>query len=177
MQELSLANLALADAALEPLLPALEANTGLRKLNVETNFLSGEFLARLFQALLPQQSLAEVRAANQGGTFSSTSELDIMESHRRQRGTLQTRHHSSQPAGQNQGRPSRLPQLRNSTPRSPEAQPMILLFPVLSQATCCCNAFPTASSQQIYILIIVELCQNILIQIHRFHRLTGHFMV
>jgi len=48
----------------------LERNTTLRCLNLETNYLSGEFFARLFKAALTNQSLEEVKAVNQVGLCS-----------------------------------------------------------------------------------------------------------
>lgn len=43
----------------------LEENDTLRVLNVETNYLSGEFFAKLLRAALKFQSLEELKAVNQ----------------------------------------------------------------------------------------------------------------
>jgi hypothetical protein len=49
----------------QPLLAVLETNESLRSINLETNYLSGEFFARLFKAALTKQSVEEVKAVNQ----------------------------------------------------------------------------------------------------------------
>ncbi|KRZ25972.1 Tropomodulin, partial [Trichinella pseudospiralis] len=77
LKKLSLANLALNDHDLEPLLEALRQNTSLEVLNLETNYLSGEFLTRLFQALLEKQTLTVVKAVNQSPTISNAAEKEI----------------------------------------------------------------------------------------------------
>lgn len=66
----------------------MEANESLRVLNLETNYLSGEFFARLFQAALKNQTLEEVKAVNQGTTFSTQSEKDIIKAIFQNRGIL-----------------------------------------------------------------------------------------
>lgn len=43
----------------------LEANKTLEFLNLETNFLSGDFLAKFFKAALKNQTLREVKCVNQ----------------------------------------------------------------------------------------------------------------
>lgn len=43
----------------------LEANETLLQLNLETNYLSGEFLARLFKAALTKQAVEQIKAVNQ----------------------------------------------------------------------------------------------------------------
>lgn len=43
----------------------LAANKHLESLNLETNFLSGEFLAKLFKAALINQTIHEVKCVNQ----------------------------------------------------------------------------------------------------------------
>ncbi|XP_003366957.1 tropomodulin-1, partial [Trichinella spiralis] len=60
-----------------PLLEVLRQNTSLEVLNLETNYLSGEFLARLFQALLEKQTLTVVKAVNQSPTISNAAEKEI----------------------------------------------------------------------------------------------------
>ena len=65
IERLSLANMGLYDTDVEPLIDILEGNESLRVLNLETNYLSGEFFARLFQSALKNQTLEEVKAVNQ----------------------------------------------------------------------------------------------------------------
>ncbi|KAL1234796.1 Tropomodulin [Trichinella spiralis] len=62
---------------MKPLLEVLRQNTSLEVLNLETNYLSGEFLARLFQALLEKQTLTVVKAVNQSPTISNAAEKEI----------------------------------------------------------------------------------------------------
>uniref|UniRef100_A0A5S6Q1A5 E3 ubiquitin-protein ligase n=1 Tax=Trichuris muris TaxID=70415 RepID=A0A5S6Q1A5_TRIMR len=78
LKKLSLANVALNNKAVEPLLEVLECNKTLRTLNLETNFLTGDFLVRLFKAALKNQTLEEVKVVNQSATFSTEAEMDIM---------------------------------------------------------------------------------------------------
>uniref|UniRef100_A0A0K0DLP2 Tropomodulin n=1 Tax=Angiostrongylus cantonensis TaxID=6313 RepID=A0A0K0DLP2_ANGCA len=51
-ERLSLANMGLYDNDIAVLLTVIEMNTALRKLNLETNYLSGDFFAKLFRAAL-----------------------------------------------------------------------------------------------------------------------------
>ncbi|KAK6058739.1 hypothetical protein COOONC_03689 [Cooperia oncophora] len=51
-ERLSLANMGLYDNDLAVLMPVLEINRGLKKLNIETNYLSGDFFIKFFQAAL-----------------------------------------------------------------------------------------------------------------------------
>lgn len=60
-----MANVGLTDNALAPLLDILQDNTTLVALNLETNYLSGEFLTSLFKAMLKNQTIEEIRASNQ----------------------------------------------------------------------------------------------------------------
>ncbi len=46
----------------------LEANKSIIYLNLETNYLSGEFMARLFEASLVNQVLQEIKCVNQVGS-------------------------------------------------------------------------------------------------------------
>jgi len=77
IRKLSMSNTGIMDNAVGPLVEALQSNTSLQVLNLETNFLSGEFLKSLFQALLKNQTVEEVRATNQGVTMSNQAEIDI----------------------------------------------------------------------------------------------------
>ncbi|KAI6213498.1 hypothetical protein M3Y94_00157600 [Aphelenchoides besseyi] len=88
IEMLSLANLGLYDGDVEPLIDILEINESLRVLNLETNYLSGEFFARLFQAALKNQTLEEIKAVNQGTSFSTVSEKQIIKAIFNNRGLL-----------------------------------------------------------------------------------------
>lgn len=50
---------------LQPIFDVIENNTTLKSINLETNYLSGDFFARLFKAALVNQTLEEVKAVNQ----------------------------------------------------------------------------------------------------------------
>ncbi|KAK6018274.1 Tropomodulin [Ostertagia ostertagi] len=78
-ERLSLANMGLYDNDVAVLLPVIEMNTALRKLNLETNYLSGDFFAKLFRAALVNQTLEEVKAVNQGVSFATLAEKEIIE--------------------------------------------------------------------------------------------------
>uniref|UniRef100_A0A0N5A7V7 Tropomodulin n=1 Tax=Syphacia muris TaxID=451379 RepID=A0A0N5A7V7_9BILA len=88
LEKLSLANMGLYDGHLEPLLKVIEENTTLRSINLETNYLSGEFFAKLFKAALKNQTLEEVKAVNQGRTFATTAEREIIDAVFENRGLL-----------------------------------------------------------------------------------------
>uniref|UniRef100_A0A0K0DJP5 Microtubule-associated protein futsch n=1 Tax=Angiostrongylus cantonensis TaxID=6313 RepID=A0A0K0DJP5_ANGCA len=63
-------------------LTVIEMNTALRKLNLETNYLSGDFFAKLFRAALVNQTLEEVKAVNQvlqGVSFATLAEKEIID--------------------------------------------------------------------------------------------------
>uniref|UniRef100_A0A9J2P125 Tropomodulin n=1 Tax=Ascaris lumbricoides TaxID=6252 RepID=A0A9J2P125_ASCLU len=86
LEKLSLANMGLYDSnveeirlGLQPLIDVVEKNSTLKAVNLETNYLSGDFFAKLFQAALKNQTLEEVKAVNQGVTFSTTSEKEIID--------------------------------------------------------------------------------------------------
>ncbi|XGW03643.1 hypothetical protein V3C99_015094 [Haemonchus contortus] len=78
-ERLSLANMGLYDNDIAVLLPVIEVNTALRKLNLETNYLSGDFFAKLFRAALVNQTLEEVKAVNQGVSFATVAEKEIID--------------------------------------------------------------------------------------------------
>ncbi|KAI6189982.1 hypothetical protein M3Y97_00067400 [Aphelenchoides bicaudatus] len=99
IEKLSLANMGLYDNDVEPLIDILEANESLRVLNLETNYLSGEFFAKLFQAALKNQTLEEVKAVNQGVSFSTTSERDIIKAIFQNRGLLKVSFNFRLPEG------------------------------------------------------------------------------
>lgn len=69
LQLLSLTNTGLQDKHALLLAEALEANSSLKVLNVETNFITPPVVVRLVKALLGTMSLEELRASNQVGGF------------------------------------------------------------------------------------------------------------
>ncbi|KAI1719338.1 tropomodulin [Ditylenchus destructor] len=79
LEKLSLANMGLYDMDIAPLIDVMENNDTIRAINVETNYLSGDFFAKLFRAALRYQSLEEVKAVNQGVSFSTTAEREIID--------------------------------------------------------------------------------------------------
>uniref|UniRef100_A0A914VD47 Tropomodulin n=1 Tax=Plectus sambesii TaxID=2011161 RepID=A0A914VD47_9BILA len=79
LETLSLANMGLYDGNVEPLIAILENNESLKSINLETNYLSGEFFSRLFKAALVKQTVEQVKAVNQGVTFSTTAEKEIID--------------------------------------------------------------------------------------------------
>uniref|UniRef100_A0A1I7XFQ7 Tropomodulin n=1 Tax=Heterorhabditis bacteriophora TaxID=37862 RepID=A0A1I7XFQ7_HETBA len=79
-EKLSLANMGLYDNDAIVLVTVIEMNSALKKLNLETNYLSGEFFAKLFKAALINQTLEEVKAVNQGVSFATTAEKEIIDS-------------------------------------------------------------------------------------------------
>lgn len=90
------------------MLEVLETNPHLETLNIETNFLNGDFLVRFFQSCLKLQTLRDVKAVNQvlgrrficalllissdsygifqSPTFSNQSELNMMKAIHQNRG-------------------------------------------------------------------------------------------
>ncbi|KAI6227497.1 hypothetical protein M3Y99_01247400 [Aphelenchoides fujianensis] len=99
IEMLSLANMGLYDLDVEPLIRVLELNESLRVLNLETNYLSGEFFARLFEAALKNQTLEEVKAVNQGVNFSTVSEKQIIKAIFANRGLLKVSFNFRLPEG------------------------------------------------------------------------------
>ncbi|KAM3717385.1 Tropomodulin [Dirofilaria immitis] len=64
---------------LQPIFDVIASNTTLKSINLETNYLSGDFFARLFKAALVNQTLEEVKAVNQGVTFATAAEKEIID--------------------------------------------------------------------------------------------------
>ncbi|MCP9256917.1 Tropomodulin [Dirofilaria immitis] len=62
-----------------PIFDVIASNTTLKSINLETNYLSGDFFARLFKAALVNQTLEEVKAVNQGVTFATAAEKEIID--------------------------------------------------------------------------------------------------
>lgn len=65
LEALSLTNVGLTDRTALILADAIEKNTTLKVLNVETNFISPPVVVRLVKALLTTMSIEEFRASNQ----------------------------------------------------------------------------------------------------------------
>ncbi|XP_043590717.1 tropomodulin isoform X4 [Bombus pyrosoma] len=65
LESLSLTNVGLTDKTAQRLADALEKNSTLRVLNVETNFISPAVIVRLIRALLKTKSIEEFRCSNQ----------------------------------------------------------------------------------------------------------------
>nr|CRZ24281.1 BMA-TMD-2 [Brugia malayi] len=79
LEKIALANMGLYDNDCEPIFDVVASNTTLKSINLETNYLSGDFFARLFKAALVNQTLEEVKAVNQGVTFATTAEKEIID--------------------------------------------------------------------------------------------------
>jgi hypothetical protein len=77
-EKLCLANMGLYDNDIANVIDVVEHNESLKHINVETNYLSGDFFAKLFQAALNNETLEEVKAVNQGVSFATTAEKDII---------------------------------------------------------------------------------------------------
>ncbi|CAD6187043.1 unnamed protein product [Caenorhabditis auriculariae] len=78
-ERLSLANMGLYDHDIIVLVTVIEMNQTLKKVNLETNYLSGEFFSKLFKATLSNETLEEIKAVNQGVSFSTQSEKEIID--------------------------------------------------------------------------------------------------
>ncbi|XP_046836118.1 tropomodulin isoform X3 [Vespa crabro] len=65
LESLSLTNVGLTDKTAQRLAEAMEKNSTLRVLNVETNFISPPVIVRLIRALLKTKSIEEFRCSNQ----------------------------------------------------------------------------------------------------------------
>ena len=69
LTELTLANTSLSDFPAANLAAALESNTTLLKLNIESNNVSPQCLVKIFEAANVQQVLTEIKASNQMAQF------------------------------------------------------------------------------------------------------------
>jgi hypothetical protein len=87
-EKLCLANMGLYDNDIANLIEIVENSETLKHINVETNYLSGEFFAKLFDAALNTEALEEVKAVNQGVSFSTVSEKEIIKGITTNRGLL-----------------------------------------------------------------------------------------
>uniref|UniRef100_A0A915PS45 Tropomodulin n=1 Tax=Setaria digitata TaxID=48799 RepID=A0A915PS45_9BILA len=79
LEKIALANMGLYDNDCEPIFDVIASNKTLKSINLETNYLSGDFFARLFKAALVNQTLEEVKAVNQGVTFATAAEKEIID--------------------------------------------------------------------------------------------------
>lgn len=78
LEELSLANTDLTDGPVEILIQAVEQNKTLKSLNVESNYLTPRTICDLVKALLPTQSILELRTVNQSPQVLGTKiEMEI----------------------------------------------------------------------------------------------------
>lgn len=79
LKKLCMANTAISDSEARPLIELLEQSTSLKILNIESNFISPELIARLLRATLEKQSLVEFHAENQrASVLGNQIEMDIM---------------------------------------------------------------------------------------------------
>lgn len=60
-----MANTAITDAEARGFVELLEENKSIKNLNVESNFLSGDLLAKMLRAMLKNQTVVEFHADNQ----------------------------------------------------------------------------------------------------------------
>lgn len=79
IQKLSMANTAISDQEARGLVELLETSPSLRILNVESNFITPELLAKLLRATLTTQNLIEFHAENQrASVLGNQIEMDMM---------------------------------------------------------------------------------------------------
>ncbi|KAL6730470.1 hypothetical protein Aduo_001445 [Ancylostoma duodenale] len=77
--KLSMANTAISDSEARGLLELLETSPSLKVLNIESNFITPELLAKLLRATLTTQCLTEFRAENQRqSVLGNQIEMDMM---------------------------------------------------------------------------------------------------
>lgn len=67
------------DHDINVLVTVIEMNQAIKKVNLETNYLSGDFFSKLFKAALVNESVEEIKAVNQGVSFSTQSEKEIID--------------------------------------------------------------------------------------------------
>jgi tropomodulin len=79
--KLSMSNTAISDSEARGLVDLLEKSPSLKVLNIESNFISPELLAKLLKAALKNQTLVEFHAENQRqSVLGNQIEMDIMQS-------------------------------------------------------------------------------------------------
>lgn len=69
LKKLCMANTAIGDSEARPLVNLLEQSESIKVLNIESNFISPELIAKLLRATLEKQSLVEFHAENQANFF------------------------------------------------------------------------------------------------------------
>lgn len=79
LKKLCLANTAISDSEARPMVELLQQSSSLKVLNIESNFISPELIAKLLRATLETQSLVEFHAENQrASVLGNQIEMDIM---------------------------------------------------------------------------------------------------
>ncbi|PAV85293.1 hypothetical protein WR25_03589 [Diploscapter pachys] len=79
IEKICLANTAISDSEARGLIDLLENNTSIKMLNIESNFITPELLAKLLRATLKNQSLIEFKAENQRqSVLGNQIEMDMM---------------------------------------------------------------------------------------------------
>jgi len=74
-----MANTAISDSEARPLVQLLETSSSLKVINIESNFISPELIAKLLRATLAKQCLVEFHAENQrASVLGNQIEMDIM---------------------------------------------------------------------------------------------------
>uniref|UniRef100_A0AC35TGT6 Tropomodulin n=1 Tax=Rhabditophanes sp. KR3021 TaxID=114890 RepID=A0AC35TGT6_9BILA len=79
LTKLSMANTAMSDAEARGLMELLESSSTLKVLNIESNYITPELMAKLVRATITTQSLTEFHAENQrASVLGNQIEMDIM---------------------------------------------------------------------------------------------------
>ncbi|GMT28438.1 hypothetical protein PFISCL1PPCAC_19735, partial [Pristionchus fissidentatus] len=79
IEKLSMANISISDSEARGLLELLECSPSLKVLNIESNFITPEMLAKLLRSTLKTQSLIEFKAENQrSSVLGNQIEMDMM---------------------------------------------------------------------------------------------------
>ncbi|KAH7724937.1 LMOD1 protein [Aphelenchoides avenae] len=80
IQKLCLSNTAIGDSEARPLVELLESSPSLKVLNIESNYVSPDLIAKLLRATLKHQILVEFHAENQrASVLGNPIEMDIMQ--------------------------------------------------------------------------------------------------
>lgn len=79
IEKLSMANISISDSEARGLIELLESSPSLKILNIESNFITPEMLAKLLRATLKTQALIEFKAENQrSSVLGNQIEMDMM---------------------------------------------------------------------------------------------------
>jgi tropomodulin len=79
LKKLCLANTAIGDSEARPLVELIECSPSLKVINIESNFVTPELIAKLLRATLKQQVIVEFHAENQrASVLGNQIEMDIM---------------------------------------------------------------------------------------------------